>query len=104
MVFDGVQLVRGRVTALAWKLSLGVVRPRAARDVDVAPTEVAAAFEGWRGGGNAVDDDARREKVRVLKQAERKKRERADDCPPPRSGLLALLVWLWVWAEQVPVR
>lgn len=73
MVFNGVQLVGGRIAALAWKLPLGVVGPRAARDVDVAPAEVAAAFQGRRGGGNAVDDDAWREEVRVLKQAKRRK-------------------------------
>lgn len=74
VMFDGVQLVRGGVAALAWELPLRVVGPRAARDVDVAPTQVPAAFEGRRGGGDAVDDDARREKVRVLKQVERKKK------------------------------
>lgn len=81
MVFDGVQLVGGRVAALAGKLSLGVVGSRAARDVNVAPTEVTAAFEGWRGGGNAVDDNAWREEVRVLKQVKRGEK-RAVDCSP----------------------
>lgn len=71
-MFDGVQLVRGGVAALARELPLRVVGARAARDVDVAPTQVAAAFEGGRGRGDAVDDDARREEVRVLKQAQRK--------------------------------
>lgn len=74
MVLDGVQLVRGRVAALARQLPLGVVGPRAARDVDVAAAEVAAAFQGrrGRGGEDAVDDDARRQKVRVLGQARKK--------------------------------
>lgn len=71
-MFDGVQLVGG-VAALARQLPLRVVGPRAAWDVDVAPTEVPAAFQGWRGGGDAVDDDARREKVRVLRQVRRKR-------------------------------
>lgn len=70
MVFDGVQLVRGRVAALAWKLSLGVVGPRAARDVDVAAAEMAASFEGRRGRRDAVYDNTWREKVRVLRDRE----------------------------------
>lgn len=67
VVFDGVQLVRGRVAALAWKLSLGVVGPRASRDVNVAPAEVAASFEGRRGRRDAVYDDTWREEVGVLR-------------------------------------
>lgn len=112
VVFDGVQLVCGRVAALAWKLSLGVVGPRAARDVDVAPTEVTASFQGWRGGGNAVDDDAWREKVRVLKQVKRERKKKKT--VHPRFRLLAVsisvamvrgsLAWLWVRTEQIPVR
>lgn len=74
MVFDGVQLVGGRVAALARQLSLGVVGPGAAGDVDVAPAEVAAAFQGWRGGGHAVDDDAWGEEVRVLKEVRRQQK------------------------------
>lgn len=73
MVLDGVQLVGGGVAALARQRPLGVVGPRAARDVDVAPTEVAAALQGWRGGRGAVDDDARREEVRVLGQVRRRR-------------------------------
>lgn len=73
MVFDGVQLVGGRVAAFAWKLSLGVVGPWAAGDVDVAAAEMAASFEGRRGGRRAaVDDDTRREEVCVLRDREDK--------------------------------
>lgn len=75
MVFDGVQLVGGGVAALARQLPLRVVGPRAARDVDVAPTEVAAAFQGRRGGRDAVDDDARGEEVRVLRQVRRRRNQ-----------------------------
>lgn len=67
VMFDGVQLVRGRVAALAWELPLGVVGPRAARDVDVAAAEVAASLEGRRGRRDAVYDDTWREEVRVLR-------------------------------------
>lgn len=66
-MFDGVQLVRGGVAALARELPLGVVGARAARNVDVATAEVTASFEGRRGRRNAVYDDTRRKKVRVLK-------------------------------------
>lgn len=66
-MFDGVQLVCRRVAALAWKLSLGVVGTRAARDVNVATTEMSASFQGGRGRRNTVYDNARREKVCVLK-------------------------------------
>lgn len=66
MVFDGVQLVGGRVAALSGEGLLGVVRPGAARDVDVAPAEVAASLERQRGGRDAVDDDTGGEEVRVL--------------------------------------
>lgn len=49
MMFDGVQLIRRGVAALAWKLPLRVVGPRAARDVDVATAEMTASFQGRRG-------------------------------------------------------
>lgn len=68
MVFDGVQLVRGGVAAFAWKLLLGVVRPRAVRDVNVAAAEMAASFEGWRGRRSTVYDDTRRKKFCVLRE------------------------------------
>lgn len=68
MVFDGVQLVCGRVTALSGKLFLQVVGSRAARDVDVAAAEVPTFLEGRRGRRDAVYDDARREKVCVLEK------------------------------------
>lgn len=72
-MFDGVQLVRGGVAALAWKLSLWVVGPRAARDVDVAAAEMAASFKGRRGRRDAIYDDTWREKVCVLRDRENKK-------------------------------
>lgn len=75
-MFDGVQLVRGGVAALAWKLSLGVVGPRAARDVDVATAEMAASFEGRRGLRDAVYDDTWREKVCVLRDRDREDTKR----------------------------
>lgn len=68
MVFDGVQLVRGGVTAFAWKLLLGVVRPRAVRDVNVAAAEMAASFKGRRGRRDTVYDDTRRKKFCVLRE------------------------------------
>lgn len=67
MVLDGVQLVGGGVAALARQLLLGVVGPRAARDVDVAAAQVAAAFEGRRRRGDAVYDNTGREKFCVLR-------------------------------------
>lgn len=68
VMFDGVQLVRGGVAALARELPLGVVGARAARDVDVTAAEVTASFEGRRGRRNAIYDNTWREKVRVLKE------------------------------------
>lgn len=91
VVLDGVQLVGGGVAALARQLPLGVVGPRAAGDVDVAPAEVAAALQGRRGGGDAVDDDARREEVGVLRQV-RRKRNHAEQ--PSWVGPLALALAL----------
>lgn len=67
MVFDGVQLVGGGVAALARKLLLGVVGPRAARDVDVAPAEMAASFEGRRRRRDAVYDNTWGQQVCVLR-------------------------------------
>lgn len=75
-MFDGVQLVRGGVAALARELPLGVVDARAARDVDVTAAEVTAAFEGRRGRRNAVYDDTWREKIRVLKDTEQHQTEK----------------------------
>lgn len=66
-MLDGVQLVRGRVAALAGELPLGVVGAGAARDVDVAAAEVTAPLQGRRGRTAAVYDDARGEKVCVLR-------------------------------------
>lgn len=66
-MFDGVQLVRGRVATLARKLPLGIVGARAAGDVDVAAAQVTASLQGRRGRAAAVYDDARREEVRVLR-------------------------------------
>ena len=65
MLFDGVQLVGGRVAAFAGQLSLGVVRPEAAGDVDVAATQVTAPLQGG-GGGTTVYHYPRRQEVRVL--------------------------------------
>lgn len=70
VMFDGVKFVCGGVATLAWKLSLGVVGARAARDVNVATAEMTASFEGRRGRRNAVYDNTRREKIRVLKDTE----------------------------------
>jgi len=77
VMFDGVQLVRGGVAALAWELSLGVVGARAAGDVDVAAAEVAASFEGPRARRDAVYNDARREEVCVLGDGKRPKISRS---------------------------
>ena len=71
VVLDGVQLVGGGVAAFARQLCPGVVGAGAAGDVDVAAAQVAASFEGRRRRGDAVDDDARREKLRVLMDDER---------------------------------
>lgn len=90
-MLDGVQLVGGRVAALARQLPLGVVGPRAAGDVDVAPAEVPAAFQGWRGGGDAVDDDARREEVRVLRQGRRERNPRLSSGRGPLALAFAYL-------------
>lgn len=75
-MFDGVQLIRGGVAALAWKLFLGVIWPRAARDVDIAAAEMAASFKGRRGRRDAVDDNTWREKVCVLMDGENRTRNR----------------------------
>lgn len=45
MLLNGVHLVGGGVTALAWKLLLGVVGATGAWDVDVAAAQVTAAFK-----------------------------------------------------------
>lgn len=82
MVFDGVQLVCGRVTALSWKLFLWVVGPRAARDVDVAAAEMPTSLEGRRGRRDAVYNDAWRKKVCVLRHGG-KKRAPSDFCDYP---------------------
>lgn len=49
MLLDGVQLVGGGVATLAGELLLGVVGTAAAWDVDVAPAQVTAAFQGQTG-------------------------------------------------------
>lgn len=69
MLSDGVQLVGGRVTSLAWQLSLGVFTRTGARDVDVATTEVAAALQGRGGRARpAADGDAWGQEVLVLQE------------------------------------
>lgn len=68
MLFYCVRFVGGGVTSLAWQLPLGVVSRAGTRDVDVTATEVAGALQG-RGGRPvpAVDNDARREEILVLR-------------------------------------
>jgi len=67
VLFYCVQFVGGRVTSLALQLSLGLVTCTGTRNINVTATEVAAAFQSWRGRSlSAVDDDARGEEVLVL--------------------------------------
>lgn len=87
VVLDGVQFIRGRVAALARKLLLGVVGPRAVRDVNVTAAEVAAAFEGRRGGRDAVYDDTRRKKVGVLRERKERTRSEIPGLAPASSSL-----------------
>ena len=49
VLFYYVKFIGGRVTSLAWQLSLSVIACTGTRDVDVTATEVAAAFQGWGG-------------------------------------------------------
>lgn len=63
-----VQLVRGGVASFARQLSLGVVTRTGTWNINVAATEVAAPLQGWRCWSVcAVDNDARREKILVLR-------------------------------------
>lgn len=62
-----VQFVSGGVTSLAWQLPLGLVICSGARNINVTPTEVAAALQRWRCWSlSTVDNYARREEVLVL--------------------------------------
>lgn len=73
MMLDGVDLVGGGVAAFARQLPLEFVGPRAARDVDVTPAQVATGLQGRRRRRRrrgAVDDDAGGKQLRVLRGAE----------------------------------